>query len=59
MKHRQQRQQLVRAALAMTQGTTIAPTGYELLLLGQYIEGVLTLDQVLVLLRAVEQGSSL
>jgi hypothetical protein len=38
----------------MTQGTTVAPTGYELLLLGQYIEGVLTLDQVLVLLRAVE-----
>jgi hypothetical protein len=47
-KHR--RQQLVTMALNLTSGTIFSPKHYERLLLDQFAQGSLTIDQVLELL---------
>jgi hypothetical protein len=48
----QGRQCLVTAALQLTEGTTLAPGAYEQLLLGQFVSGELTIDQVVESLEA-------
>lgn len=50
MKNEQERRGMVAAALSWTKTTTITPSLYEKRLLQQYIEGSLTIDQVIRLL---------
>lgn len=47
MENAAQRHKAVQFALAMTRGTAMAPSEYERQLLAQYVEGVLTIDQVI------------
>ena len=46
------RQQAVRFALRLTEGTLLAPANYERMLLEQFVRGDLTIDQVLARLEA-------
>ena len=46
------RRRLVAAALALTQGTTLAAGPYEQQLLTQFVQGQLTIEEVLALLEA-------
>jgi hypothetical protein len=50
MKNEQERREVVAAALSWTKTTTITPSDYEKHLLQQYIQGALTIDQVIELL---------
>lgn len=50
MKTQEARAKLVATALTMTENTTISPSAYELQLLEKYVRGVLTIDEVIVLL---------
>lgn len=54
MNSKEERQRAVAWGLAMTSGTPIAPTEYELALLAAFVEGDLTLDEVLVRLEEPE-----
>ena len=47
MENAAQRERAVQFALSMTRGTAIAPSEYEQQLLAQYVEGILTIDQVI------------
>jgi len=42
----QGRQRLVRAVLSFTEGTPLYPASYEQLLLDQFVQGWLTIDEV-------------
>jgi hypothetical protein len=53
---KQRRQQLVTLALNLTADTILAPQAYERILLDQFMEGDLTIDQVLALLERQEQA---
>jgi hypothetical protein len=50
MKNEQERREVVAAALSWTKTTAITPSDYEKHLLQQYIQGTLTIDQVIELL---------
>jgi hypothetical protein len=61
MKNEQERREVVAAALSWTKTTAITPSMYEKHLLERYIEGSLTIDQVIELLEenSEKQGSNL
>ncbi|MBJ6141759.1 hypothetical protein JAO77_00100 [Hymenobacter sp. BT559] len=46
----QKRQRVVQGALAMTADTALAPDCYERQLLEEYVKGLLSIDEVLLLL---------
>lgn len=50
MKNEQERREIVAAAISWTKTTAITPSNYEQNLLQQYVEGLLTIDQVIELL---------
>lgn len=50
MKNEQERREIVAAAISWTKTTSITPSLYEKHLLQQYVEGALSIDQVIELL---------
>jgi hypothetical protein len=50
MKTQEARAKLVTAALTLTNNTVIAPCSYELMLLEQYVQGVVSIEEVVALL---------
>jgi hypothetical protein len=50
------RQRLLTAALRITENTSIAPNDYERRLLDQFVEGQLTIDEVVAQLDAYQQA---
>jgi hypothetical protein len=50
MKNEQERREIVAAAISWTKTTAITPSLYEKHLLQQYVEGSLSIDQVIELL---------
>jgi hypothetical protein len=52
---KESRQRIVAAALSMTRGTHLEPSSYEQMLLEQFVQGKLTIGQVLEQLERHEQ----